>query len=82
MQYTHPLSIQVEDGYPLGRQFFADVRLGRSRQNLRSFGGDVGEAAGERAQSNPRSPCHVLTLYVAAVPNADRGARVASEFGL
>jgi len=31
LQFTHPLSIQVEVGCPPGLQFFVDVRLGRNR---------------------------------------------------
>jgi hypothetical protein len=39
---------KLKDGCPLGLQFFADVRLGRNRQNSISFVGDVG--AGPRQQ--------------------------------
>jgi len=66
---------KLKDGCPVaaGLQFFADVRLGRNRQNSILFVGDVGAAAGERTQSNRRSP---------AAPNADRGCSGTSKFGL
>jgi hypothetical protein len=37
--------------------------------------------AGERAQSMRRSPRHVQTVYVAAVPNADRRGSGPIAFG-
>ena len=65
-----------------GLQFFADVPWGRRLQIFFVLKLCRDSAASQSSQSNPRSPCHGVTLYVAPVPNADRRCSGTIELGL